>query len=107
MTIINPFITVSEIGAELGITRQRVHQIIKEQNLGHFKSGSMLFVTKSDFNEYAFLRRRRDLATAAGRKETKLIKSAIRDTVCRVCGAYAVKWEGTIACENGHLRGEQ
>ena len=103
MTIINSFITTGEIAADLNITRQRVHEIIKEYDLDFAKIGTMLLVDKSDYNKYAKLRKRRDLLTAAGRSEIKFIRSAIHDTVCTMCGFFAVNWEGTIACEQGHI----
>ena len=99
---INSFITTGEIAADLGVTRQRVHQIIKEFNLDFAKIGSMLLVDKSDYNKYAKLRKRRDLATEAGRSEITFIRTAIHDTVCQICRSFAVNWEGTIACEQGH-----
>ncbi|MCK4822063.1 hypothetical protein KA005_40245 [bacterium] len=98
----NFFVTVAEIGADLGVTRQRVHQIIKTFDLNYKKIGSMLLIDKASYNKYCKLRLRRDLAGMAGRTETKFIHTAIHDTVCKSCGAFAVNWEGTIACEKGH-----
>ena len=96
------WITVREIAEDLGITRQRVHQIIKERGLGTRKLGNLTLVNREDYKFYLKLRRRRDLAKAAGRGENSLIYSAERDTICKICGGFAVWWEGTLACENEH-----
>lgn len=98
-----PFVSVREIVKDLGIGRQRVHQIIKEHDLGSRKFGNMLLVNIEDYNYYLKLRRRRDLATAAGRKKNTLIRNAEVDQTCKVCGSYAVSWEGTVACKSGHV----
>ena len=97
------FITAMDIAKDLGVSRQRVHQIIKDQNIEHSKIGNLILVDKISYAIYLKLRKRRDLATAAGRKEIKLIRSAEYDTFCSVCGDFAVNWKGTIACENGHI----
>ena len=97
------FITAMDIAKDLGVSRQRVHQIIKDQNIEHSKIGNLLLVDKISYSIYLKLRRRRDLATAAGRKEIKLIRSAEYDIFCPVCGSFAVNWKGTVACENGHI----
>ena len=99
----NFFVTVAEIGEDLGVTRQRVHQIIKTFDLDYTKIGSMLLIDKASYSEYCKLRLRRDLAAAAGRKETKFIRTATHDTVCPVCEAYAVHWKDKTACESGHI----
>ena len=98
-----PFITANDIAAELNVTRQRVHQIIKEQEFETTRLGNMLLIDKIDFNLYLKRRKRRDLAAAAGRLEIKLIKTAIHDQACPSCSAFAVNWKGTVACENGHI----
>lgn len=104
MTDYNSFITTAEIAGWLNISRQRVHQIIKDHELGVIKKGSMLLVNLKDYNKYILQRRRRDLAAAAGRLETKFIKTAIHDTVCNKCEAFAINWKGVIACENEHIQ---
>ena len=101
-----PFISASQMAEGLGITRQRVHQIIKAQDMDTSKFGSLTVVDKKDYALYLKRRLRRDLANDAGRLETKLIKTALHDTVCH-CGAFAVNWKGTIACENGHIEKEE
>ena len=102
-----PYISVREIAVDLGISRQRVHQIVKEQDLGISKIGNLTLINREDYKFYKKLRLRRDLAMAAGRKEFKLIHTAEHDTVCPACKGFAVKWDGIIACERKHLRGEQ
>lgn len=97
-----PFITAAEIAKDLGVTRQRVHQIIHNQNLTFSKLGNMLLIDKESYAEYLILRKRRDLANAAGYKETKFIRTEKYDTVCPVCGAYALHWKENTICENGH-----
>jgi len=98
-----PFVSASQMAADLEITRQRVHQIIKAQRMDTDKIGLNVVVDKKDYALYLKRRLRRDLANDAGRLETKLIKTALHDTVCRICGSFAVNWKGTIACENGHI----
>ena len=97
------FITVMDIAKDLGVSKQRVHQIIKSHNIDHSKIGNLILVDKISYNLHLKLRKRRDLANAAGRKEIKLIRSAEYDLFCPVCGSFAVKWKGTVACENGHI----
>ncbi len=97
-----PYISVREIAVDLGITRQRVHQIIKERSLGISKIGNLTLINREDYKFYLKLRKRRELAAAAGRKENNIIHSATHDTICDNCGGFAVKWERTISCENGH-----
>lgn len=97
-----PFITVSDIAKDLGITRQRVHQIINTKDFETQKIGHMVVIDKRDYALYKKRKLRRDLANAAGRKETKFIRTAIHDTVCKTCGAFAVTWKGTTACKAGH-----
>ena len=99
----DPFVTVAEMSAELGISRQRAHQLIDEHKLTHIKKGAMLLVEKADYNLLCRWRRRRDLAAAAGRLSIKLIRASDIDTICGICGSYAVDWKGTIACEQGHV----
>ena len=101
-----PFITAHDIAAELNITRQRAHQIIKEQGFEYTKMGNMLLVDKTKYHLYLKRRKRRDLASAAGRLEIKLIKHSRADTTCH-CGSFAVNWKGTVACENGHIYKEE
>ena len=98
----NFFITVAEIGKDLGVSRQRVHQIVKTFDLNYTKIGSMLLIDKASYNKYRKLRTRRDLAGMAGRKEVKFIRTAVHDTVCEACGAFAVNWKGIVVCENRH-----
>ena len=95
--------SVQEIKADLGVSRQRVHQIIKDRNLGTREFGNITLVNAADYKFYLKLRRRRDLATAAGRKAIKLIYSAEHDTSCNICQGFAVNWKGTVACEDGHV----
>jgi len=97
-----PFISASQMAKEMGLSRQRVHQIIKAQGMDTSKFGSLTVVDKKDYSLYLKRRLRRDLASKAGRLEMKLIKTAVHDTTCSICGAFAVNWKGTIACENGH-----
>lgn len=97
------FVSVSEIVSDLGISRQRVHQIIKEQGLGTRKFGNITLINTEDYKFYLKLRKRRDLAFVAGRKEFKLIRTAEYDTVCPTCGSFAVNWDDKIACENDHV----
>ena len=99
-----PFVTAAEIAKDLGISRQRVHQIIAAQAFETQKIGYMVVVEKRDYALYKKRRLRRDLAAAAGRLEIKLIKTALHDTACPTCGDFAVNWKGTIACKNGHIR---
>ena len=101
-----PFITAHDIAAELNITRQRAHQIIKEQGFEYTKMGNMLLIDKTKYHLYLKRRKRRDLASAAGRLEIKLIKHSRADTTCH-CGSFAVNWKGTVACENGHIYKEE
>ena len=98
-----PFVTAAEIAKDLGITRQRAHQIINAQGFEVQKIGYMIVVDKQDYALYKKRRLRRDLAQAAGRLEIKLIKTAAHDTECEICGAYAVNWKGTTACTKGHI----
>ena len=102
-----PFITAQDIASELDITRQRAHQIIKEQGFEYSKIGNMLLIDKAKYNLYLKRRKRRDLASAAGRMEIKLIKHSLDDTICSICGSFAVNWKGTVACENGHIYKEK
>ena len=102
-----PWLSVREIVLDLGISRQRVHQIIKERNLGTRDYGNITLVNAADYKYYLKLRRRRDLANAAGRKEVKLIYSTEHDASCNVCGGFAVNWKGTVACEDGHVYQQQ
>ena len=97
-----PFVTAKDIAQDLGVSKQRVHQIIKNQNLAISKIGNMLLVDKESYLAYLKLRKRRGLAGKAGRKEVKFIRTAIHDTVCESCGAFAVNWKGTVVCENRH-----
>jgi len=48
----DPYLTVAEITAILGVTRQRVHQIIKDHSLVHIKKGPIILVEKKSFQEY-------------------------------------------------------
>lgn len=98
-----PFVTASDIAKDLGISRQRAHQIINTQKMRTSKIGYMIVVDKNDYALYKKRRLRRDLAGKAGRLEIKLIKTAIHDCKCEECGAYAVNWKGTTACANGHV----
>jgi len=98
-----PFVSASQMAKELGITRQRVHQIIKSQRMDTDKIGLNVIVDKKDYSLYLKRRLRRDLASKAGRPEMKLIKTAVHDTTCSLCGAFAVNWKGTIACKEGHI----
>ena len=98
-----PFISASQMAKEMGLSRQRVHQIIKAQGMDTSKFGSLTVVDKKDYSLYLKRRLRRDLASKAGRLEMKLIKTAVHDTTCSLCGAFAVNWKGTIACKNGHI----
>ena len=103
-----PFVTAADIAKDLGISRQRVHQIIAAQGFGTQKIGYMVVVDKQDYALYKKRRIRRDLAKAAGRLEIKLIKTAVYDTECGTCGAYAINWKGTTACTQGHInKGEK
>lgn len=97
-----PFVTVMDIAQDLDITRQRVHEIIKDFDLKYSKVGNMLLIDKESYQAYLKLRKRRDLAKAAGRKENKFIYDPAVDTICPNCGNYAVLWKGVFACENGH-----
>ena len=97
------WITVREIANDLNCSRQRVHQIIEEQGLGTHKFGNLTLVNHEDYKFYLKKRKRRDLAKAAGRSEYKFIQTNKHDTTCDRCGSFAVLWEGTIACENGHV----
>jgi len=98
-----PFISASQMAEGLGITRQRVHQIIRAQGMDTSKFGSLTVVDKKDYALYLKRRLRRDLAKNAGRLEMKLIKTAVHDTTCSLCGSFAVNWKGTIACKEGHI----
>ena len=102
-----PFITAHDIAAELDVTRQRAHQIIKEQDFSISRMGNMLLIDKRDYRLYLKRRKRRDLAAKAGRLEIKLIKHSLGDTTCSICGSFAVNWKGAVACENGHVYKEE
>jgi len=98
-----PFVTAHDIAVDLDVSRQRAHQIIKEQGFETTNLGNMLLIDKQDYHLYLKRRKRRDLAKAAGRLEIKLIKHSRDDTTCNICGAFATNWKGTVSCENGHI----
>ena len=100
------YLTALDIARDLGVSRQRVHQIIKDFKLDFIDQWGRTLVTKKSYAAYKKLRTRRDLAQAAGRLSNKFIYDESVDTTCPACGAYAVIWRGFIACKNRHVTQE-
>ena len=96
------WISIREMADDLGVTRQRAHQIVKDHNLRTKKYSGFTLVNHEDYFYYLKLAGRRDLAAAAGRKSNTMIRTGKYDTTCQVCGSFAVKWEGRTACMVGH-----
>lgn len=102
--------TTSEIMKQLGISRQRVYQLARHlgwvREPGIEKCNSIMW-KDADVEQYVLIKKRTQLLRNIDYKEyphrKKIVTTSEFDTVCGLCGKFAVEYNGKRLCEDGHL----